>query len=371
MSLSRLESFLRSFQADTQLREFQEPVRAELDEVDTSVRLFFESDIKLLRGISQHLLGVTGKKFRPTILLLTARLGEPRREEAVFAATVIELIHTATLIHDDSIDRSALRRGLPTINALYNDLVSTILGDYIYTKAFHELLERGMSSLVPLVARTAYHMSIGEMLQLEQKNDLELSEEAYFRLVDQKTASLMAAATEMGALVGRLDAETVNRFRLFGEFLGRAYQVTDDLFDFLGNSAEIGKGVQSDLAEGKITLPLIYALAHAHGRDRARLREMAERRKLNAEEWAILLQILESSGSIEYCREKAMELAESAVSQLRGQEPGQDDGPVGDGHAGGVHDRDVLVGRDLGVDGATPWRGALERAVAYAVQRNH
>jgi octaprenyl-diphosphate synthase len=340
LSPSKLESFLRSFQADTHLREFQEPVREELTEVDGSIAEFFSSPIPLVQGISRHLLTVTGKKYRPTILLLVSHQGVPRREDAIFAATVIELIHTATLIHDDSIDQSAIRRGLPTINALYNDLVSTILGDYIYTKAFHELLQRNHATLVPVVARTAYRMSIGELLQLEQKNDLDLTEEAYFQLVDEKTASLMSAASEMGARVGNLEEERVQRYRRFGEALGRAYQVTDDLFDYLGNAAEMGKGVQSDLTEGKVTLPLIHAMGHASTRDRARLREMAAKKSLSPEEWTQLLGILQATGASEYCKEKALELAEFAIGQLQ-DEPD------------------------------TPWRTALERAVAYAVHRNH
>ncbi len=340
LSPSNLESFLRTFQADTQLREFQEPVRTELTEVEASIGQFFDTSIPLIRGISEHLLGVTGKKYRPTLLLLVAGLGKPVREDAVFCATVIELIHTATLIHDDTIDRSALRRGLPTINALYNDLVSTILGDYIYTKAFHELLERALPRAVPVVARTTYRMSIGEMLQLQQKNDLDLDEEQYFRLVDEKTASLMSASSELGALAGGLDDEGILRFRRFGEALGRAYQVTDDLFDYIGSTAEIGKGVRSDLNEGKVTLPLIHALAHAGSRDRARLKDLASRRPLAPEDWPPLLKILEVSGAIEYCREKAFEMAETAVAELPEQS-------------------------------GSPYRIALEKAVAYAIQRSH
>ena len=340
MSPSKLESFLQSFKADTQLREFQEPVRAELDEVDAVIRRFFDSQIPLVRGIAQHLLGVTGKKFRPTLLLLVSHQGEFRRDETVFAATVIELIHTATLIHDDTIDRSALRRGLPTINALYNDLVSTILGDYIYTKAFHELLQHDLPRVVPVVARTTYRMSIGEMLQLQQKNDLDVTQEQYFQLVDEKTASLMAAATEVGAICGGLAEERVERYRRFGEALGRAYQLTDDLFDFLGSPEVIGKGVQSDLAEGQVTLPLIYALGHANSRERARLREVAARKQLGQEDWRVLLGILESSGAIDHCREKACELAEEAMQAIQ-EEPD------------------------------SFWKDALHRAVAYAVQRSH
>lgn len=340
MALSKLESFLRSFQTDTELREFQEPVQDDLERVEERIQRFFESPIGLLQGLSRHLLGLKGKKFRPTLLLLVARMGDAKRDDAVFGAAIVELIHTATLIHDDTIDKSMLRRGLPTINALYNGYVSTILGDYIYTKAFTELLESDLPQVVPVIARTTYRMSIGEILQIEQRNDLDVGEDDYFRLIDEKTASLMAAATEIGALVSRVDAEVVERFRLFGEELGRAYQVTDDLFDYIGSEEKMGKGVQSDLAEGKITLPLIRALQQSGSRDRARLVDFASRRDLNPEEWSELLEILATSGAIEYCRERALGFADSALLRLQ-----------------------------LGPQSSH--RQSLERAVAYAVKRNH
>lgn len=340
LSLSNLESFLRSFQADTSLREFQEPVREQLDAVGASFGDFFESSIPLVRGLSGHLLGVTGKKFRPTLVLLVADSGQAEPPDAIFAATVIELIHTATLVHDDTIDQSAVRRGLPTINALFNDQVSTILGDYIFTKAFHELVERGLDTLVPVVARTTYRMAIGEMLQIQQKDDLDLGEKAYFELVDQKTASLMGASTEIGAIVGRLGGERTARFRRFGESLGRAYQVTDDLFDYIGDSARIGKGVRTDLPDGKVTLPLIRGLSAAGPRDRLRLRELAVRKDPGPEGWDDILGILNRTGAIESCRDTARVLAGGCLETL-GEEP------------------------------PSRWRDALEQAVAYAVHRLH
>jgi len=345
LSSSKLESFLRTFQADNDLRAIQAPVEDDLAAVDQRIQGFFQSDIALLKGLSSHVLGLRGKKFRPTLLLLISRLGSPNRENAIFGAAVIELIHTATLIHDDTIDKSLVRRGLPTINALYNGYVSTILGDFIYTKAFLELLESGLPSLAPVVARTTYRMSIGEILQIEQRNDLEIGEEDYYRLVDEKTSSLMAAATTMGAYLAGMDEHVVDRFRRFGEDLGRAYQVTDDLFDYIGDQERLGKGVRGDLAEGKVTLPLIHALAHATGRARTRVRDLAAKRELSDDEWTELLEIFAQSGAIEYCRETANRLADRALSHL--QLPG---GPIG---------------------AETAERVALEKAVAYAVQRDH
>ena len=214
------------------------------------------------------------------------------------------------------------------------------LGDYIFTKALHELVERRLDTLVPVVARTIYHMAIGEMLQIQQKEDLDLGEDAYFELVDQKTASLMGASTEIGALVGRLGAERTARFRRFGELLGRAYQVTDDLFDYIGDPVRIGKGVRTDLPDGKVTLPLIRGLAGAGARDRVRLRELAARKEPGPEGWDDLLSILDRAGAIDSCRDTARALAGECVLTLR-DEP------------------------------ASRWRDALEQAVAYAVHRLH
>ncbi|MCC7141781.1 MAG: polyprenyl synthetase family protein [Candidatus Eisenbacteria bacterium] len=363
MSSSKLESFLRSFNADTELREIQAPVREELDGVDERIRGFFQSDIALLQGLSSHVLGLKGKKYRPTLLLLIARMGEAKREDAIFGAAIIELIHTATLIHDDTIDKSLVRRGLPTINALYNGYVSTILGDFIYTKAFLELLDRGIPALAPVVARTTYRMSIGEILQIEQRNDLETGEEDYYRLIDEKTSSLMAASTSMGALLAGMDEHGVERFRRFGEDLGRAYQITDDLFDYIGDQERMGKGVRGDLAEGKITLPLIHALANSTGRVHARLREFAAKRELSDPEWDELIGLLSETGAITYCRDTANQLADRALAHLdAGNAPGEKPRPTAE---------EAPPPTDRSLDRNSAERAALQQAVAYAVRRDH
>ena len=342
--MSNLEAFLRSFHADTDLREFQEPVRADLDALKDSMRRFFETSVPMLQGVAQHLLSVGGKKYRPTILLLISNMDEElqakQHNDAVFAATVIELIHTATLIHDDTIDRSAMRRGLPTLNAMFNDKVATILGDYIYTKAFVELVDRDLPACVPVVARTTYRMTLGEVIGIEQKDDLNISEDDYFRLVDEKTASLMGASAEIGAIIGGFDAERIEQMQHFGEDLGRAYQVTDDLFDYLASQGQIGKGVGSDISAGKVTLPLIHAMRTAREPEREFLGSMVGRKTYEPEEWRRILDLLEETGAMEYSRDLALRLADQAVARL-----------------------DVLP--------ASPYRDALEKAVAYAVQRSH
>lgn len=341
MSLSNLESFVRSVEADSDLRAFQDPVRAELDDLQRSMVEFFRTSLRLLQGVGDHLLGVRGKMFRPTILLLLARMGPGKRNDAIFAATVVELIHLATLIHDDTIDRSSVRRGLPTLNAMFNDQVATILGDYIYTKAFCELIDRDMPRLVPVIARTTHRMTAGEVLAIEQKRSVSLSEKDYFHLLDEKTASLMGAAARCGAILAQLDDALVEEMTQFGEDLGRAYQVTDDLFDYIGNEGELGKGVGADLSAGKITLPLIHALGTgSREEERDLIREIATRGSFDEQEWKELLRILKSSGALEYTRNTALGLASTAVDRLRALPAGE-------------------------------LRDSLEKAVSYAVQRIH
>ena len=321
VSDSKLEAYLRSFQTDNQLHSFQEPIREDLDRMQLVLRKFFRSHIRLIQHVGDHLLEMSGKRFRPALTLLISRLyGEPRKDP-VFAAAVIELIHTATLVHDDTIDKSAMRRGLPTINSLYNDLVSTILGDYIYTKSLVDLTERGEHQIMEVVTRTAYRMSIGEMLQIQQKQEPTPTEEDYRELVDAKTASLMSASCEVGALVAGMDAAHVDRFCSFGMELGRAYQVTDDVFDFVGDSGALGKYGKSDLAEGKVTLPLILALGQCKKEERARVLDILGRGEVTLDDWSFVGELLAVHGTLEECRSRAFMSADRALKIIEGLPP--------------------------------------------------
>jgi octaprenyl-diphosphate synthase len=321
VSDSKLEAYLRSFQRDQQLHSFQEPIHKDLERMQGILREFFHSRIPLIQRIGDHLLEMAGKRFRPALTLLIARLeGEPSKDP-VFAATVIELIHTATLVHDDTIDKSAMRRGLPTINSLYNDLVSTILGDYIYTKSLVELTERGEHRIMEVVTRTTYQMSIGEMLQIQQKQNPTPTEEDYLELVDAKTASLMSASCEVGALVAGFDEKRVESLRLFGVELGRAYQITDDVFDYIGDSGALGKYGKSDLAEGKVTLPLILALDRCKEDERARVHEILGKDAVTPDDWSFVIELLQTHGALEECRSRALASAERALKQLEGIRP--------------------------------------------------
>ncbi|MBD3335646.1 MAG: octaprenyl diphosphate synthase [Candidatus Eisenbacteria bacterium] len=340
MNLSQLESFLRAVDTDENLRDVQEPVRQQLDEVRGALRGFFDSSMPIVEKIGDYIVGVPGKLFRPTLVLLVSGQKGGATPDVIFSATIVELIHTATLIHDDTIDRSQLRRGKPTLNAIYDDMAATIVGDFVYTKAFVSLLERDLRQVLEVVARTAYRMSLGEMLQIQHRGALEISEEGYLELIDCKTASLMSAACEIGALSTPGGRDEHERFRDFGRYLGLAYQITDDLFDFVGDSDQLGKVLQSDLEEGKVTLPLIHALTQATGPEKREIKRMLQAPSLQSADWEKVLTILHRYSGLEYGRRRALEMADCARSALAGLK-------------------------------ATPYLKALEQAVEYAVVRTH
>jgi octaprenyl-diphosphate synthase len=292
-------------------------VDASLREVQERIGDFFTTPIVLIDEVSRHLLSTPGKKFRPTLLLLVAGMKKEPGPKEIRSACVLELIHTATLIHDDSVDKSYLRRGIPTVNSLWDDQVSIIMGDYLYTKAFHSLLEDGYHDVAEIVARCAFRMSIGEMLQIEQKSDPDVTEEAYDQLIQEKTASLISASCEVGALLGWGPGENQRRMAAFGTDLGMAYQITDDLFDYVGDERVMGKEAGSDLREGKITAPLIRALRNAPAEEAARMKALVRSGEaLRPALWSDVLGFVEKHRGLEESRQRALGFAERARTRL-------------------------------------------------------
>jgi octaprenyl-diphosphate synthase len=292
----------------------QGAVRVELTQVDRHIGEFFGASGGLVGQVSQHVLATNGKRLRPTLLLLVARRQGQVSETAVLAASVVELIHIATLIHDDSIDRSMLRRGLPTINSIYSDQVSIIMGDFVYSKAFAMLVERGLFAEMRILAQAAHVMSHGEMLQLERKNRLDSTEAEYLEIIDEKTASLFAAACEIGAMARGVDEDGVAAWRQFGREYGRAFQITDDVFDFVGEEAMMGKARGSDIRSGRVTLPIIAALGNASARERGRIEEIVMGGGMVDGLWDELVAFIDAKGGVDYCLERAAQHAREAAT---------------------------------------------------------
>ncbi len=291
----------------------QGPVRRELAQVDRQLAMLFRSRIGIINQVAGHFLATRGKKFRPTLLLLVARLSGKADRDVVAAACVVEIIHAAALIHDDSVDKSLLRRGFPTVNHLWNDEVAIIIGDFLYSKAFTKMVDEELHPAMEILARVSHEMTIGEALEFEHEGDLAVSEKQYLDVIRAKTASLIAGACAIGASVNGKgkDKARVKRFDAFGDHVGMAFQITDDLFDYVGDPTSTGKGVGADLESGKITLPLIHALS-INGKDGRRIGALVEQRKLAPAEWTELVTLLEQRGSIAYATARAKEYAKKA-----------------------------------------------------------
>jgi len=296
------------------LADLQRPVRARLERVPQELRRIVEADFGLIAQVNSHLFQTQGKMFRPTLLLLADEATGARDPRVTTLAAVVELIHLATLVHDDSVDHSVLRRGMPTINSLFSHQVSVIMGDYLYSRAVIELVR--LDDLEPLrvLSRVTNEMTVGEMRQLLAHEPLEFSEEAYDLLIQAKTASLLSGACEVGAL----HAAPAERaaLRQFGEALGMAFQIVDDLLDYVGDSSVTGKPTGSDLREHKVTLPLIAALPRMGKSEQRQVAGLMETPEPTDRQIAEIIAAVGEAGGLEYARDRALRLAQQADVEL-------------------------------------------------------
>ena len=302
--------------APAELAQIQAPVRRRLDLVLDEIRRIVAADFDRIEEVNDYLLLLPGKLFRPSLVLLSNEVeGTPHPDAVTFAATV-ELVHLATLVHDDAVDNSVLRRGQPTVNALWTHQIAIIMGDYLYSRAVTELARVGHLEAIRILGEAANVMSVGEMRQLTAYDALDFSEADYYRLISAKTASLMKAACGMGAFLG------AGRYRGalsdFGQNLGMAFQVADDILDYVGSEEETGKPVGHDLRERKVTLPLVGALREASPAADAEIRRFFSLVEPGDEEISAVVHLVRELGGVEYARRKAQDFAEEAERALHG-----------------------------------------------------
>ncbi|MFZ5622899.1 MAG: polyprenyl synthetase family protein [Gemmatimonadota bacterium] len=304
-----------SFQtAPVSLAELQAPIRGRLDQVQRALRRIVDADFGLIAEVNSHLLQMRGKMFRPTLLLLADEATGGPDERAIPLAATVELIHLATLVHDDSVDHSVLRRGMPTINSMFSHQVSVIMGDYLYSRAMIELV--GLNDLEPLrvMARVTNEMAVGEMRALLAHDPTLFTEEDYDLLIRSKTASLLAGACEVGAL--RATPEQRRAIQRFGMSLGMAFQIVDDLLDYTEDASTIGKPSGSDLREHKVTLPLIASLPHMTDEERRDVNQLMASPEPTDEQIAAVIEAVARRGGLDYARNRASALAQQAEIEL-------------------------------------------------------
>jgi octaprenyl-diphosphate synthase len=304
------------------LQEIQRPVRDKLDGVSHAMARIVASDMPLVGRVGAHLLAMRGKLFRPTLLLLSSQVeeregsgkGEAGKDMAVTLAAALELIHLATLVHDDAVDHSALRRGMPTVNALFSHQISVIMGDFLYSTALTHLVGLGDLEALQALTRASTEMTLGEMRQLAVTEPLRFTEREYYDLIRSKTASLMRTACELGALAGARQYGAA--LGDFGENLGMAFQIADDLLDYREEKETTGKPSGLDLREHKVTLPLIYALREMSPSSRKEVERLFGSETVTDEDIASVVRIVEENGGFDYARERGDEYAEKAHDAL-------------------------------------------------------
>ena len=303
----------RSSEKDA-LRRIQASIKERLDEVTDEMASSVLRDAPLLAQMGQHLMAMRGKMFRPTLVLLCSSIDERSEKQAVPLAAAVELIHLATLVHDDAVDHSVLRRGMPTLNSLFTHQISVIMGDFLYSIALTKLVNLGDIDALRALTRASTEMTIGEMRQLSVNDSLSFSEDDYYALIRAKTASLMSAACEVGAIAGaRRHRESLMQY---GDALGMAFQIADDLIDYTEEQETTGKPTGLDLKEHKVTLPLIAALRVMTPGERAKVDALFANENPGDRDVAEVIGIVTANGGLDYAREKGAIFASQARDAL-------------------------------------------------------
>ena len=302
------------------LSDIQRPIEAEMKEFERRFRQAMRSKTPLLDRITHYIIQRKGKQMRPMFTLLGARMFGPVNDSGYVAASLIELLHTATLVHDDVVDGSPMRRGFFSINALWKNKVAVLVGDYLLSRGLLLSVDKGEHRLLGIVSRAVKEMSEGELLQMEKARGLNFSEEVYFDIIRQKTASLIAACCASGAAAGGATDDEVERMRLFGEYTGIAFQIKDDLFDYPGSgTAEkvTGKPTGLDIKEKKLTLPLIHALRNVSREDRRWMVGVVKNKNEDNAAVERLLDKVVAVGGVQHARARMLEHRDKALEVLR------------------------------------------------------
>jgi len=287
--------------------------------VDALIRARLASDVVLINQIAEHIIGGGGKRLRPMLVLLAAQAAAYRGRDHVLLAAVVEFIHTATLLHDDVVDESDLRRGRKTANALWGNAASVLVGDFLYSRSFQMMVEAGDMRVMRILADTTNRIAEGEVLQLLNVHNPDVDEAAYLRVIERKTAVLFSAATRLGGLLGGLPGDQEEALARYGMHLGFAFQIADDVLDYVSDAGTIGKNIGDDLAEGKATLPLIYAIECAEPAQAASLKRAIKTGGLDS--LANIVAAIRDTGALGRAKARAQHYAELAKEALAALPP--------------------------------------------------
>jgi len=289
-------------------------IAPEMRAVDRVIRESLHSDVLLVRQVAEHIIASGGKRLRPALVILSAGAFGYSGIAHHRLAAIVEFIHTATLLHDDVVDQSSLRRGRATSNALFGNAASVLVGDFVYSRAFQMMIEVGQMRVLEVLAEATNVIAEGEVLQLMNCHDANVDEAGYLQVIRCKTAKLFEAATRLGAVISGASAQDEQAMAVYGMHLGTAFQLIDDVLDYSGSTTEMGKNVGDDLAEGKPTLPLIYAMRKGSSEQSAQVREAIECGGID--DLNSILEAIRHTGALDYARAQAQDEARFARDAL-------------------------------------------------------
>ncbi|OGU10350.1 MAG: polyprenyl synthetase [Ignavibacteria bacterium GWB2_35_12] len=298
------------------VKEITKPIEVQLKEFNVFFKKMMKSDVSLLNLIISYLTRKRGKQIRPAMVLLSAELCGGISERSYIGASMVELLHTATLIHDDVVDESKERRGMASVNAIWNNKIAVLIGDYLLAKGLLAAIDKEEFGFLKATSHAVRRMSEGELLQIQKSKDFNINEATYFRIITDKTASLMAACCEIGAISASDNPDYHKAMKDYGELVGTAFQIQDDIFDYESHSSTIGKPVGNDLREKKITLPLIYSFSKVSRKSSKEILTIMKKKKIKKDEIKKIISFVRDNGGIDYSRVKAKEFSSRAVDIL-------------------------------------------------------
>lgn len=299
------------------IKEIQQPIAEEMEKFESWFRDSMRSRVSLLDNIMHYIIKRKGKQMRPMFVFLSSKVFAPTTESTYIAASMIELLHTATLVHDDVVDDSSKRRGFWSINAIWKNKIAVLVGDYLLSKGLLLAVDNKEFELLQIMSNSVREMSEGELLQIEKARRLDITEDIYFDIIRQKTATLIAACCAAGANSAKASKEDVEKMRLFGEYTGIAFQIKDDLFDYGSDGETIGKPTGIDIKEKKLTLPLIYALSKASFFEKKKIIFIIKHQNQNTKKVKEVIDFVIASGGLEYAHKAMIGYKNKALTILK------------------------------------------------------
>ena len=307
----------------TRLDKIIIPIAGDLLQYEKEFKAALDSEVKLINSVSNYLIKNKGKSFRPILTLLCSRLCGQPTINTYKAAAMMELLHVATLIHDDIVDDAKTRRGKPSIKQIWKNKISVLMGDYILSKALINMVSLKDFEALDLISKTAEKLSAGEILQMEKSITRNMTKNIYYDMINQKTASLISSSCELGAITTSKSDKDRKATSEYGKNLGMAFQIKDDLFDFLGSEFQTGKESGGDVKKNMLTLPLIYSIESTSRKDRNRLKAIIRKKKKSSETIMEIKEIIEKSGGFNYANKKLDEFSSNAIDSISSYNDGE------------------------------------------------